>query len=76
MVKIDQNFDSFFLYNFKFLILSVVIFYMKTFILRTETDKKKIKKSKQTLTSKFEQMEKIPFPLFSNFLKTNTFNSP
>ena len=30
---------------------------------------KKIKKSKQSLTSKFEKIEITPFPLFSKFLK-------
>ena len=63
-----------FLSNFKFLILSVVIFNMKTFCENKLI--KKIKKSKQQLTSKFEQMEIISFPLFSNVLKKNTFSSP
>ena len=63
-----------FLYNFKFLILSVLVFDTKTFYV----DKliKKIKKSKQPLTSTFEQMEIKSFPLFSNFLKKNTISSP
>ena len=60
------------LYSFKFLILSVVVFNMKTFY----EHELRQKKSKQPLTSKFEEMEIIPFPSFSNILKKNTFSSP
>ena len=64
-----------FLYNFKFLILSVLVFNTKTFCVHKLIKKDK-KKSKQPLTSTFEQMEIKSFPLFSNFLKKNTISSP
>ena len=51
--------------SFKFLILSVLIFNMKTFSEHKLI--KKLKMSKQLLTSKFEQMETTPFPLFLFF---------
>ena len=53
--------------------MPVVISDMKTFCEHKLL--KKVKKSKQPLTSKFEQMEIMPFPLFSNFLKKSTFSS-
>ena len=74
LLRFIRTLILFLLYNFKFLILSVLIFNMKTFCEHKPI--KQIKKSKQSLTSKCEQMEIIPLPLFSNFLKKNTFSSP
>ena len=64
-----------FLYNFKFLILPVLVFNTKTFCVNKLIKQDK-KKSKQPLTSTFEQMEIKSLPLFFNFLKKNNISSP
>ena len=48
---------------------------MKTFC-EEKLFKKDRKMSKQPLTSKFEQVETISFPLFSSVLKKDTFSLP